>query len=166
MSTRQFKRNSICQYELNSFLRYLNYDNIHLFPFNNDPNKIATHVRLTTTINILTGKDLLKWNVQKEARRLQLRNRHVIDLATDKIWCLKCKNSQRQQFENLAKDANIINQNIRRVNDDTRKSISQINVRQVINEPLFDNFYNGTINFSDNNDLESLILPCGTLEKI
>ena len=149
---------------LDGFLNNLNYDFVCLPPFNNNPNDVATHVRNNTRIQILAGKDLLKWNIEREAQRLRLYDQRLLmSSATDRIWRLICTSYQRQQFERLANNANIINQNIRQVIDDTLGRISQINVQQVTNNPLFDNFYNGTSNFSDNNndDIESLILPAG-----
>src|SRR3954451_21051898 len=132
------------QFILNDFLSNLNYDVIYLLPFNNDSHMVSAHARNGARIQILTGRDLLKWNVILEAQRLQLHNRLVINLATNRIWRLRCTRFQRQQFTSLANDSNSINQNLRRVIDDTLNRIAQMNIPQVSNNSLENNFYNGT----------------------
>lgn len=155
------RRNSINQYELRCFLKYLNYEEIPLLPFENDPEKAATHVRLFTEINILTGKDVFKWNIEKEAKRLRVYNKRLIDSVTDIVWQSKITHSQKQRFESLSNGANNINLKMRQAVEDTRNSISQINVTQVTNSTLSDDFYNGTIKFNENSNIDSLILPVG-----
>jgi hypothetical protein len=153
--------NASTQLMLDDLLANLNYNNICIPPFNNDPYVVATKARNSTRIQILNGKDLLWWNIKLEIQRLKLRkNRNMIKKITDKVWNSEQMRPKREVFESLAKDANIINKNIKLVIDDTLSRISQINIPQVTNNPLFDDFYNG-VNFSnnDNNDLESLIFP-------
>ncbi|RGB39566.1 hypothetical protein C1646_689404 [Rhizophagus diaphanus] len=157
-SVQIIKNNSIYQYELNNFLKYLNYDIIPLIPFENDPEKVATHVRLFTEINILTGKDVFKWNIEDEAKRLRVYNKRLIDSVTDIVWQSKITCSQKKQFESLSNGANDINQKMRQVVEDTRKSISQISVTQETNLTLPDYFYNGTIKFNESSNMDSLIL--------
>ncbi|GBC00146.1 hypothetical protein RclHR1_03760010 [Rhizophagus clarus] len=162
---RIIRKDSIYRYELKNFLKYLNYDEIHSIPFENDPNKVAIHVRLFTTNNILTGKDIFKWNIEKEARRLQVNNKHLIDSATDIVWRSTITLSQRQQFESLSNNANIINRNIRQNVEDIHYSVSQINVTQATDSALADNFYNGIVKFNENSNIDTLILPVGLFKE-
>jgi hypothetical protein len=159
--TQVIRRNSTYQYELRSFIRYLNYDVINILPFRGDSNKVATYVRLSTTINILTGKDIFKWNIEKEAQKLRVRNKQIIDSATDIIWRSRITRPQKQRFESLSNGANIINRNMRQVVEDTHNSISNISVTQQTDTPLFDYFYNGTVEFSEKNKVDCLVLPVG-----
>ncbi|CAB4420304.1 unnamed protein product [Rhizophagus irregularis] len=85
-------------------------------------------------------------------------------VATSKIWSLRTSRSQRQQFINLANDANNINQNMMTENNANINRISQINNSQKVKNQFEDNFFNGTKfdNNNNNRDLESLIFPIGS----
>src|SRR6266498_424896 len=98
---------------LNNFLNHINYDNIYILPYNNNAQILAVLSRRISgrRVQRLTGKFLMKRNVGREARRLQVHSRYIINLATDYIWNLHSIPSQRQQFTNLANNANNINQN-------------------------------------------------------
>ncbi|PKC15042.1 hypothetical protein RhiirA5_494887 [Rhizophagus irregularis] len=157
-SAQVIRNNSIYQYELKNFLKYLNNDIISLIPFENDPKKVATHVRLFTEINILTGKEVFKWNIEEEAKRLQVHNKRLIDSVTDIVWQSRITCSQKQRFESLSNGANDINQKMRQAVEDTRNSISQINVTQETDLILPDYFYNGTTKFNESSNMDSLIL--------
>jgi hypothetical protein len=147
---------------LNDFLNRVDYSIIHQLPYNNNPHELAARTRIGKRIQRLTGMNLLKRNVNLEAQRLQLHNQYLINLATNKIWSLKFTRSQRQQFINLANNANNINQNMTRNNTNLNR-IVQINIPQIINNQFEDNFFNGTNFVNDNNkDVESLIFPAGS----
>jgi hypothetical protein len=160
---------------LNNLLSQINYENIYQLPYNNNEQIIAVLSRRRSSrgrIQRLTGRILMRRNVEREAHRLQIYNRYIINLATDYIWNLHFTPSQRYQFTNLANSANNINQNrssrssrVRSIdNTSTLERITLINNIQITNNPLENNFFNGT-NFDDNNNtFESLILPAGFLE--
>jgi hypothetical protein len=138
--------NTYIEAPLNKFLRNINYDEVIATPFDNDPGKAAAHARNGLTFKILTGKGLLKFNVEKEAQRqqLQLHRQNVINLATKKIWESTLSHSQRNEFEDLAKNANTTNRNLRIYLDDIHGRTSQINTHQVTANDLHSDFYNGT----------------------
>jgi uncharacterized membrane protein len=100
----------------------------------------------------LTGEVLLMWNVEQEAHRLQMNNRNIIRLATTTIWNLHLNILQRNQFTNLAIQANIINQDYAQVNNDTLNRIVQMNSLQETNTLFESDFFNGSV-FSDNDGL-------------
>ncbi|CAG8631358.1 uncharacterized protein OCT59_004563 [Rhizophagus irregularis] len=128
---------------IQNFLNNLNYNNINLYPFNNDPLKVAIHVRNFTEIQVLTGEELLLWNVEREALRLQVNNRNIIHLATNDIWNLHLTDLQKNQFTDLADKANRINQDFVQTNEDTLNRIYQINLLQGANTPLENHIFNG-----------------------
>ncbi|CAG8741090.1 8073_t:CDS:1 [Funneliformis mosseae] len=110
---------------------------------------------------LLTGIGLLKWNIESEAKILSLDdNPNLINTATKFIWNSTLTYPQRQEFENLAKHANMINRNIRQNIDDTHNRVAQMDTPQAGNNPLENGFYNGT-KFG-NNGLDFL-LPTGSL---
>jgi hypothetical protein len=137
---------------IQNFLIHLNYNNIYLYPFNNNPNEVAIYARNNTRIRVLTGEVLLMWNVEQEAHRLQMNNRNIIRLATTTIWNLHLNILQRNQFTNLAIQANIINQDYAQVNNDTLNRIVQMNSLQETNTLFESDFFNGSV-FSDNDGL-------------
>lgn len=94
----------------------------------------------------LTGKDLVNQCIKKEAHRLQIYDRIIIDLTTNFIWN-RLSPSQRNRINSID-------------NTDTLNRISQITYQQFTNNYLEQSFYNGT-NFNDNNSFESSILPSG-----
>ncbi|PKC60946.1 hypothetical protein RhiirA1_488865 [Rhizophagus irregularis] len=128
---------------IQNFLNNLNYNNIYLYPFNNDPLKVAIHVRNFTEIQVLTGEELLLWNVEREALRLQVNNRNIIHLATNDIWNLHLTDLQKNQFTDLADKANSINQDFVQTNEDTLNRIYQIDLLQGANTPLENHIFNG-----------------------
>ncbi|RGB21817.1 hypothetical protein C1646_731741 [Rhizophagus diaphanus] len=128
---------------IQNFLNNLNYNNIYLYPFNNNPLKVAIHVRNFTEIQVLKGEDLLLWNVEREALRLQVNNRNIIHLATNDIWNLHLTNLQKNQFTDLADKANRINQDYVQVSEDTLNRIFQIDLLQGANNPLENHIFNG-----------------------
>ncbi|RIA99464.1 hypothetical protein C1645_811500 [Glomus cerebriforme] len=169
------------QSKLNNFLNLMDYENIHRLPYNNNAQILAAHAR--NSRKRLTGRGLIKQNIKREAHRLQLYkthrlqlykarrlqlysrlySRHMINLATNHIW-EHSTSFQRNQFINLANNANNIN-NIRLTdNVSTIDRIARITTRQITNNTLENDFFNGAGNFNDNNNsLESLILPAGCL---
>src|SRR5436190_69728 len=95
----------------NNFLDHINYNNVYLLPCNNNARVLAAQTRNGRRVQRLTGKGLMKRNVEREARRLQLYNRYIINLAIDQIWNLRSTSSQRNQFISLANSSNNLNQN-------------------------------------------------------
>ena len=71
---------------------------------------LAFHARDVRNGQRLTGKDLIKQNIEREAHRLHLYSQYIIDLAIEEIWNLRITPSKKNQFKNLANNANIINQ--------------------------------------------------------
>ncbi|RGB25824.1 hypothetical protein C1646_771238 [Rhizophagus diaphanus] len=132
-------------------------------------NRIIRHRNVQTLADLswgrrLTGKDLVNQCVIREARRLQIYDRNIIDLTTNFIWN-DLSPSRRNHFNRLANNANNINGNrMLRINSidntDTLNRIAQITYQQITNNYLEQSFYNGT-NFNDNNSFESSILPSG-----
>ncbi|RIA90343.1 hypothetical protein C1645_823475 [Glomus cerebriforme] len=165
MHYRQFRNtNELVQLALNSFLNRINYNNIYLLPYNNNAHILAVQSRrVSRRSQRLTGKILMKRNVEHEAHRLQVHNRYLINLATDYIWNVRSSTSQRNRFTNLANNANNLSQNqVSRINNtNTLDRIARITTpQQTINNSFESAFFNGT-KFDDNNSFESLILPAG-----
>jgi len=133
---------------LSCFLSLLNYNNVYQLPYNNDAHILALHMRNNQR---LTGKDLIKQNIKREAHRLHFYSQRIINLATNKIWNKRSTSSQRNQFISLASNANNINQIVR------------LTVPQITDDPFKNIFFNG-VNFDHgNNNFESLFLPAGCL---
>src|SRR5438046_10060526 len=86
---------------LDNFLIQANYDNIHHL---HDAQTLADQSRN----QIISGKDLVKRNVEHEARQLRMHNQHLVNLATEHIWNL-LTSPHKNRFERLANDANDIN---------------------------------------------------------
>lgn len=173
------------QSKLNIFLNLIDYRNIYQLPYSNNAQTLATTIRDKR----LTGKGLIKQNIKREARRLQLHrtyrlqnytthrlqllqtnrlrlynrlfSRHIINLATTYVWRRRLTSTQRDRFKNLANNAN----HIRFTNNlSTIDQIAQLTTPQITNNPLENDFFNGVENFCDNdNSLETLILPAGCL---
>ena len=136
---------------LDRFLDRVDYRNIYLLPYNNDAQILATQTRNRW----ITGRDLIKQNVEHEAHRLQLYSQHLTDIATDYIWNIHSTTCQKEQFINLANNANItnnINQNRNRFmnNSDTIDRISQITTPQMVNSDQESCFFCGA-SFHDSN---------------
>jgi hypothetical protein len=145
---------------LNDFLNLINYSNVYQLP-----NAQTLHTRNSQR---LTGKDLIRQNIEREAHRLHLYSQHIINLATNDIWNLRSTSFQRNKFKRLANDANNINQNrvsqIRLTNTNTIDQIVRLTVPQITSDPFENNFFNGVKDFDDgNNSFESLVLPAGCL---
>ncbi|GBB97467.1 hypothetical protein RclHR1_00030024 [Rhizophagus clarus] len=169
MHTRQLRNTESTRPMLNNLFNQFNFENIYQLPYNNNAQILAilSRRRASRRIQRLTGRILMRRNVEREAHRLQVHSRYIINLATDYIWNLHSTPSQRYQFTNLANNVNNINQNrasrVRRIdNTSTLDNIIRINNTQVTNNSFENEFFNGT-NFDDNNTFESLILPAGFL---
>ncbi|RIA83353.1 hypothetical protein C1645_833965 [Glomus cerebriforme] len=155
---RQITQNLSIPSLTNNFLNRANYTNIYqLRNVQILANQSRNGVRLI-------GRDLINQNVEFEARRLQMYSRKLINSATYYIWSFFLTQSERNQFINLANNANNINQsrilNSPIDNTVTLDLIARITTPQNIDNPLGNNFLNGT-NFIDNNDIESSFLPAG-----
>lgn len=133
----------------NNFLDRINYNNVHLLPCNNNVRVLAAQARNGRRVQRLTGKGLMKRNVEREARRLRLYNRYIINLSTDQIWNLRSTSTQRSQFINLANAANMINQTrVSQINNaNTLRRISQLTIPQITNNPFANNLFGGTTSF-------------------
>ncbi|GBB93539.1 hypothetical protein RclHR1_21900001 [Rhizophagus clarus] len=138
---------------LNRFLDRVIYSNIY---------KLGNAQLLATqTKNLkITGKDLIKKNVENEVNRLQLYDQYLIIKATDYIWDSHSTPSQKESFENLANNVNVIininqNRNSSINNSDTIDRITRITIPQIINDHnSFENyFFNGTKDFHENGGL-------------
>ncbi|CAI2172234.1 7916_t:CDS:2 [Funneliformis geosporum] len=121
---------------LNDFLSRINENRIRIPPYNNDAQIVAAQARNGGRIQRLTGKCLLKQNIQREANRLHIHRQRIINLATVRIWNIHFGTYQRNQFSTLANDANHINQrrltHIRMTNqEDTLHRISQMTLSQL-----------------------------------
>ncbi|CAI2183337.1 18582_t:CDS:1 [Funneliformis geosporum] len=149
---------------LNTFLNNINYNNVHSLPCNNDAQLLANRSRRHgRRVQILTGKNLMKRNVVREAHRLNIFNRHLINLAADTIWNLRLTPFQRGRFIILATSANIINQfpiSQTRLIQHNPNTIDQINTHRDTND-LEQSIFNGT-DFNDDDSFDSLILPAGS----
>ncbi|CAG8535583.1 9461_t:CDS:1 [Funneliformis mosseae] len=156
MYTQRFKKitNVSIRSKLNTFLRQINYANIST-PSRND---CALAAQSRNEFQRLTGKQLMRQSVKREAHRLQIYDRYLIKLATDHIWNLTSTISQRVRFTN---QANYMNQNrvsrVRSNNPSTLDLIAKITLPQVSNNPFEQNFFNGTTNFDDNNPEHSIL---------
>lgn len=60
--------NMSVQLKLNVFLSLINYGNVYELPYNNNAQVLAGTIRDKR----LTGKELIKQNIKREAHRLQL----------------------------------------------------------------------------------------------
>ncbi|CAG8652633.1 16368_t:CDS:1, partial [Funneliformis caledonium] len=149
MNTRRNRMNqsASARSTLCDFLNHVNYHNLNNLPYNSNENVLAAHARNGRTTQILTGKHIMKQNVKREAHRLRLRSnnrQYIIKLATEVIWNLRCTQTQRQIFINLANNANSINQSVTPVNNnDTLDRIARINTPQAAINPLERDLFNG-----------------------
>ncbi|RIA87881.1 hypothetical protein C1645_827155 [Glomus cerebriforme] len=140
----------------NIFFNLVNYNNIYLLPHNNDAQLLAVQINNER----ITGKDLIKQNVESEALRLHLYCQHLISRATDYIWDIHSTPSQRNEFNILAVNSNNIsrinqNQNRSINNTDTIDRIARINLPQITNNNPFGNcLFNGTSFYENNNNPE------------
>ncbi|CAB4441364.1 unnamed protein product [Rhizophagus irregularis] len=126
------------------------------FPTSKQIQNLANKARNGTLVQILTGKDLLKPNLE---RKLLLNNQHCT-INVDEIWA-HLTTSQQKRLSDLADDIN----NIR--NSSFIELIARINTSQTNTTlgTLGNNFFSGT-NFQENNSVESLILPLGMVYEI
>ncbi|CAG8733307.1 22033_t:CDS:1, partial [Rhizophagus irregularis] len=119
------------------------------FPTSKQIQNLANKARNGTLVQILTGKDLLKPNLE---RKLLLNNQHST-INVDEIWA-HLTTSQQKRLSDFADDIN----NIR--NSSFIELIARINTSKTNTTlgTLGNNFFSGT-NFQENNSVESLILP-------
>src|SRR5207249_1204416 len=109
--TQRFRNPNVSiQLILEHFLNHINYNVIYQLPHNNNAQILAAQSRNIRRVQRLTGKKLMKRNVEREALRLQINSRYIINLATDHIWNFSTP-CQRNRFINLATNANHLNQN-------------------------------------------------------
>src|SRR5688572_9417949 len=95
---------------LNRFLGNIDPNNVYILPCNNNAQILAAQSRNGRRVRRLTGKNLMKRNVEREGHRLNVYNRYLINLAVDHIWNLHSTPFQRDRFTSLANNANNINQ--------------------------------------------------------
>ncbi|CAG8611362.1 11540_t:CDS:1, partial [Funneliformis mosseae] len=149
--------------KLNDFLGTIHYDDIYRLPYNGNVQILSIQSRSNGRVQILTGNGLMKRNLVRESQRLQIYNRHLINLAMIYIWNIHSTSFQRGQFIDLANDANILNRNHVSRGDwintpSTIDLISRITVPQISSNNNEQNFFNGAA-FSDGNNFESLLSP-------
>ncbi|RIA83312.1 hypothetical protein C1645_834033 [Glomus cerebriforme] len=132
---------------MSDFLNRINYKN--LCSLNDAP--IFLDKAKKTNVLTISGKGLMKQNLEKEAKRLSY-NKPDLHLIANEIWDSRLTESQKIIFNNLA---NRINDQL---NAPTLNNISQINTFQVTNDPFAYNLLNGT-NFYGDESLESLSSP-------
>ena len=133
---------------MESFLAQIDFEKVYSLPNNDYFQRFRSQPRLT-------GKDLIKRNIEHEARRLGLNHQQdIIRSTTDKIWDSHLEPFQRKKFNNFADNINKIR------NYDTIDLIVRINIPQITNNPLENDFFNGT-KFHEDKSFESLILPNG-----
>jgi hypothetical protein len=164
------QRKKLVQSELNVFLQDINYNNVYLLPCNNNPRLLAAQeTRRFQSFQKLKGIDLMKDNVELEAKRLNINihdSTYLINSAVKNIWNLRTNYRQRQNFEALAAEANKINQKrscrIRVDDNDTITRMTRLdNPQETTNNPIVDGFYRGTSDFNNKDAFESLMLPAG-----
>ncbi|CAB4493693.1 hypothetical protein RhiirA5_417095 [Rhizophagus irregularis] len=134
---------------LDRFLDLVNFANIYLLPYDGDAQLLSTQTRNVR----ITGKDLIKQNVENEVHRLRFYDQYLINVATNYVWNTHSNSFQRNLFENLANNANTINninQNLLSFinNSDTIDRITQMAPQITNNNNSFVNiFFNGVTNF-------------------
>ncbi|CAB4440514.1 unnamed protein product [Rhizophagus irregularis] len=141
---------------MRDFLNRINIDNI-LSPLQNNDDMIQMLKSQLKNTLVLTGKDLIRRNVEHEVQRVRSNNDIIdIDSATNIIWNSYLTNSQREWLMRLAD--NISNNR----NSETIYRMSQINIPQITKSSFEDNFFNGYgTNFYEEESFQSLILPNG-----
>ncbi|RIA98059.1 hypothetical protein C1645_801448 [Glomus cerebriforme] len=149
----------------NKYLLDIDYDTACKVPYDNDPLLVAARAR-ELNIHFLDGMGLMKLSVEDIAQKSKINDQQMIDSTTKYIWYSYIKSSQKEEFKTLASKANEINYNKRQINADNLDRICRINTPQITNDPIMDNFFQGTNNFYDdddhNNNFESSILPSGS----
>jgi hypothetical protein len=146
--------------QLNDFIQDVNNNNIYLLLC---PRRLAARARRGERIQTLNGKDLMKRNVKREAKRLGLPS-HLIDSAVEKIWYSRSSYLARRNFKNLAAKANKINQKrrymVRVDNNDTIIRVTRFdNPLEKTNNQIVDEFYGGTSDFDNKDALNPLTSP-------
>ncbi|CAG8689135.1 4044_t:CDS:1 [Funneliformis mosseae] len=151
--------------KLKEFLGHVDISIVCQLPDNNNKLLVAAKSRRGKNVKRITGKILLRRNVESETTNVVINNkRYLINLAVDEIWSNHLSDTQKDQFTSLADGANEINQKyISRVhinNSMTLDHIARI-YHQDTEDPTQRDFYNGA-NFSENSETASSILsPAG-----
>jgi len=147
------------------FVECLVLDNISRLPCNNDAQSLARQSRQgRRTPRRLKAKNLFKRNVRSEANRLNLFNQYLINSSVNELWYFHLTPAQRDQFIDLARRANDINETyfpprVRLNNSEIIDRIARITTIQITEDSSNNNFYNGTT-FSERSNFETL-LPTG-----
>ncbi|CAG8631347.1 uncharacterized protein OCT59_004562 [Rhizophagus irregularis] len=113
------------QREVFNLLKLINEKNIRRLPYN-DAKDLATQMRNDTIFTSITGKEILKQNMKYESHLNNQYDQPIIDLATDVFWNTRLSNLQRNQFTNLANDANVINEIHFQASNDAHFRMSQL----------------------------------------
>ena len=124
---------------LDDFLKQINRDKICELK---TPKILA--IQTPQNFKFLTGKDLLRPNVESEAIRLKIYDKSTIVSAIDHIW--NQDPTLQDQFTALADNINNTNLDKIQSNDENLNRITQLNVPQAVNSVFEDNIFNG-INF-------------------
>lgn len=123
-----------------------------IFPTNEQLQKLTNRVRNGEIVQMLTGKDLLKPNLERKL--LSDNNKHdKIDGNVEEIWG-RLTTQQQQRLMNIADNIN------KTRNSYAIEQIVRINTPQIANTTLGNYFYNGT-QFYEDKSVEYSILPLG-----
>ncbi|RIA98060.1 hypothetical protein C1645_813292 [Glomus cerebriforme] len=141
----------------NYLLDCIDYDSVSKLPYDNNPQLVADQSR-SLNIRFLSGMSLLRRNIKEFAQTLPIHDRTMVNLTTEYIWYFYLTPSQKKEFTTLADKANKINYDKIQINADNINRIYRLNTPQITNDPVVNNFYNGS-NF--NEGLVSSILPAG-----
>ncbi|CAG8663584.1 24_t:CDS:1 [Funneliformis mosseae] len=142
MSSQRNRRNQNAI--LNDFLSRINYLRIYP-PYNSNAQILAAQTRNCRSIPRITGIHLMKRNIKREANRLHVYCRHIIDLTTNHVWNFSTAH-QREQFTMLANDINNINRNrvLLLSNAETVNRMFQITIPQATSSEFDNAFFNGS----------------------
>ncbi|RIA98028.1 hypothetical protein C1645_731943 [Glomus cerebriforme] len=118
---------------LNDFLKKINYDKIY---------QLEDSQTYSLRFKLITGKKLLKLKVEEEALRLNIPDKELINSAVDNLW------NQPSIREHYIFHVDKINTKIfDRVQENSKhiNRIIQLDEKQLVNNNLEDNLFNGVI---------------------
>jgi hypothetical protein len=141
---------------MNNFLNHIDHNNVFSFlNINEQAQILANEARNGTLSQRLTGKELLKRSLECELRS---DNHDIIDIdsITNEIWNSRLTTSQKKELASIADNVNKFR------NANTIERITRINTPQITKTDFEESFFNGK-SFHDEKNLESSILPLGTI---
>jgi hypothetical protein len=121
------------------FLKHINYESIQQL----DSPKIrnVVHALKIQNIKFLSGKDLLKINVESEGTRLKVCDESILKLALNRIWAEDP--ILQHNFSALADEINNANVNRKRTFEENLSRIIQLESQEVDGNTFADYFFNG-----------------------